>query len=234
MTTEYRISSPLREHNDDDDSVKTIEFVTEHDVAFYASSGYFVSYGMWMGVSQLKTYLERTLKSVVTVIGDKGRASPREGRSLVVVGSPENNRYLRRFLYTDYAERYPLLREFTWDLTRRGVRLTLPDGQQLVPDVDDHETGDDYALVACLSLDRSTGARLILISGCNMWGSQAGVRFLLDRSKIRQLPRHRGKHNEGLAFLIRTRISNGNFDLIELQKKRDGSFFYDLRAPQKS
>src|SRR5215212_2409514 len=83
MTTEYKITPPPREHHDDDEAVKTIEFGTERDVAYYASSGFFVSYGMWMGVSQLKYYLEQVLKSLVTVIGDKGHASPREGRGLV-------------------------------------------------------------------------------------------------------------------------------------------------------
>lgn len=233
MTTEYKLAAPLREHHDDDERDKTIEFVTERDVAYYASSGFFVSYGMWMGVSQLKYYLEQTLKSLVTVIGDKGHTSPGEGRSLVVVGSQVNNRYLAKFLLTDYAQRYPLLREFAWDLTRKGVRLTLPDGRQLVPDVDEYETGIDYAFVACVSSGRDGRARVILISGCNMWGSQAGVQFLLDRDKIRQLPKRHGKYNDGLAFLVRTRISNGHIDLIELQEKRDGSYFYDLRPSRK-
>src|SRR5689334_19394980 len=79
MTSEYEVRNPMV-LDENEQSTEQIEFTREQDVAAAATSGYFMSYGMFESVSSLSEYLRDTLKSDVTIIGDKGRTEPRDDR----------------------------------------------------------------------------------------------------------------------------------------------------------
>jgi hypothetical protein len=233
MTTEYAIES----HEVGrwlPDPVDGIEF--EHDdqlVAVRSTSGYFLSYGMSIALGDLLAYLRRELGSTVQVTGDKGHSRPRDGRSLVVLGSPANNRYLQNFM-DELLPEHPLLGHFSWSVGEHGVSLTLPDGEVLTPRMNDDEDGIDFALVACLSLDQGKDTRLVIISGCNMWGTEAATKLLLDPQRIRLLPPVARNRPDGMAFVVKAWISRGLADRVELYRKRDGSITYDLKAARAS
>jgi hypothetical protein len=232
MTTEYLVAEP--EDLEERGATHTIgkirlEETTGQDqlIAAKATSGYMLSYAMADSLAKLRAYFEKTLRVRVTSMGDKGHAQPREGRSLVVLGSPPANRYLGGHIM-DFAREYPLLAHFGWDVTSSGIELTLPDGGKLVPEVDRLENGVDYALVACLTLDPVTDQRMVMIAGCNMWGTDAATRFLLDPRRLRSLPRRTRRSSSGFAFVIRTRVSDGVPERIDLYPRSDGSMLYDL------
>lgn len=227
MTSEYTIESqevgPW--HSTDADG---IEFEDEDQlIAVRSTSGYFLSYGMSVALGNLVAFFRRDLGSSVQVMGDKGHSRPRDGKSLVVLGSPINNRYLQRFFHEMRAS-YPLLPQFSWRLSDRGVSLTLPDGETLTPTVNEEEDGIDYALVACVNLDQGKSTRLVIIAGCNMWGTEAATNFLLDAQLVRLLPAAVRRRRGGSAFVLKAWISHGLADHVELQRNRDGSVAYDL------
>ncbi len=228
MTTEYTVESeesgPWRPDPTDD-------VVFENDdqlLATRTTSGYFLSYGMAIALSNLRTFLQRELRSTVTVMGDKGHSRPREGRNLIVLGSPANNRYLKTFV-REMEPSHPLLKRFVWTVGDNGVSLTLPSGETLTPAVDADEDGVDFALVSYISLSRGRKTAIVIVSGCNMWGTEAATQYLLDRDMMKALPRRVRRSPEGLAFVIKAWISHGSADHVELYPAPDGTVFFDLR-----
>jgi hypothetical protein len=229
MTTEYMVAQPEELISTQGTGTIQLEETVGSDqlIAARATSGYMLSYAMADSLAQLRTYFEKTLRLRVKMIGDKGHSRPREGKSLVVLGSPAANRYLGSHM-SDFAREYPLLGHFLWRATQNGVELTLPDGETLVPQVDRLENGIDFALVACFTLDPATNQRMVMIAGCNMWATDAATRFLLDPKRLRSLPRISDPNRSGFAFLLRTRVSDGVPERIELLRRDDGSILYYL------
>jgi hypothetical protein len=231
MTTEYKVASPEDLRPDIASSAEGSILLKEsigNDqlIVAKATSGYVMSYAMSDSLAKLRTYFEKSLGVKVDTIGDKGHSRPREGRSLVVLGSPIANRYLQGNT-EDFAREYPLLNHFGWEVSNNGVELTLPDGEKLVPKVDDWENGIDFALIACFTLDPATNQQMVMVAGCNMWGTDAATRFLLDPTRLRSLPK-RKRGRSGFAFVLRTRVSDGVPERIDLHRRSDGSVMYYL------
>jgi hypothetical protein len=232
MTTEYMVAKPeelTANLSRREEGSILLKEATGNDqfIAAKATSGYMLSYAMAESLSRLCTFFEKNLGANVRSIGDKGHSQPREGRSLVVLGSPIANRYLKGQI-ADFAREYPLLAHFGWDLGDSGVELTLPDGEKLVPQVDQWENGIDYALIACFTLDPANKQQIVMIAGCNMWGTEAATRFLLDPRRVRSLPKGKRRRRTGFAFVIRTRVSDGVPERMDLHRRDDGSIIYDL------
>ena len=229
MTTEYRIVEPgaWPLARSDDGAIK---LQSDQEIAARSTSGFFLSYGMTIALAELRWHLQRVMKTATKIIGDKGHSIPRGDRSIVVLGSPLNNRYLQ-VLLPDLVQRYPLLDKFAWEMGPTGVSLMLPDGRQVTPDVDDDENGYDYALVARMLLDPVSGKRLVMISGCNMWGTEAATNFVLDRRQLVLLHKalRRSPKTDAIAFVIKTTVSNGSPDRIELCPTAEGNVFFDLQ-----
>jgi len=230
MTTEYSIEPPpsAREGNGLQLADSKDQFIATH-----STSGYFLSYGMAMALSALLGYLRKDLRSDVHVMGDKGHSQPPGGRDLIILGSPANNRYLHQFIDEHLAREFPLLAQFHWNVGDQGISITLPNGETLIPGVGiGDETGTDYALVMSVCFGRGRKQRIVAISGCNMWGTEAATRFLLDRGYVRSLPRLARRRRAAVAFLIRAWIANGRPDRIDLHPTSDGIKVVDLRWPE--
>ena len=227
VTTEYEVANPdevdvLNALGDD------IELRTDQAIAAHATSGYFISYGMALALADLRAHFARRRRCAVRIVGDKRHGEQAAGSSLVVVGSPANNHYLQRFL-PDFSRRYPMLAQFRWEARPAGVSLVLPDGQELVPDVDETESGYDYALVSRFALDPTGDRRIVVLSGCNMWVTEAAALFVLDPGMLKLLPRTALAPAANVAFVLRTRVSFGRADAPELYgTKETPAFIYDL------
>jgi hypothetical protein len=221
MITEYdvRPSRPSKAIEGSDRGLVTLS--TDQKVAETATSGYMVSFGMALAVSNLCNYFERRWRCRVEVMGDKQHAKSAENKSLIVLGSPIVNRYLKRRL-SELARSYPILDEFSWRACKDGVAIKTPEGRRLVPSIDGQECGVDYALVVRLVADPVHSIPLIIIAGCNMWGTQGAVKFLLDRDYVRSLPKPVLSSRQATAFILTSWVENGYPQRVEICKDADG------------
>ena len=121
ITTEYNIREWRHDKASGESASSKAGTVTDDErIATKATSGCFLSYAMAVAMSLLRMYFENKLKAHVTIIGDKGHFAPRDMRTCVVLGSPANNRYLKGLL-KDFAQHYPLLSQFKWEVGDSGV-----------------------------------------------------------------------------------------------------------------
>lgn len=219
MLTEYDVR-PHRVRTVGATDRGVISLSTDQKVAESATSGYMVSFGMAIAVSYLWNYFDHRWRCNVEVIGDKQHSKTAENKSLIILGSPVVNRYLKRRL-SELARSYPVLGKFSWKACKEGVAIKTPDGRRLVPSVDDQESGVDYALVVRLVNDSVHKIPLIIIAGCNMWGTQGAVKFLLDRQCIRSLPKPVLSSRQA-AFVLRSQIENGYPEKVEIYSDAEG------------
>jgi hypothetical protein len=184
-------------------------------VASTATSRAFLSYGMAMALTHLVAYFRQVARFSPEVIGDKMHHAQRRDRSLIVLGSPANNVYLQTFI-EQFGSEFPMLAQFKWTTTAAGVTLTLPSGEILKPKIDEHQCGVDYALVAHMPLDPSVGSRLTIISGCNMWATDAAARFLTTARQIKLLPDVACDPHHAVAFVLQALITHEHPDQVRM------------------
>ena len=220
MATEYRVSDPDSPAPGENPS--EIDFESYQDVAARATSRLFMSTGMARSVSLLWSHFEKQWRASVQVISDKVDVVPSDCRNLIVLGNPTNNDYLQHFLPL-FSLEYPLLSEFRWRLSANGIVLSLPDRTRLIPSIDDEQSGIDYALVARFPLPSAERARIVIIAGSNMWGTQGASEFLLSQNALKALPDPARMPNCAVAFVLQIRAYRGHSDAVTLYKDSDGT-----------
>jgi hypothetical protein len=221
MATEYDVRPRRTLRTSETVDRSAISLSTDQRVAENATSGYMISFGMTLAVSYLWNYFDRRWRCNVEVIGDKQHSKAAEKKSLIVLGSPIVNRYLKRRL-SELVGSYPILGEFSWRTCKEGVAIKTPDGQRWVPKIDSQESGVDYALVIRLMNDAVHNTSMIIIAGCNMWGTQGAVRFLLDRDCVKSLPSSVLSNKHATAFMLKSRIENGYPEQVEICRDSNG------------
>ena len=141
-------------------------------------------------------------KDVVT-IGDKTESQTTD--NMILLGSPAVNRYSASW-YQHISAVYEMPYRIVWSEDAVTKRIVVNDTEDLAPDVKDG-LGSDYGLVVKCAYQKVPQKWAIMIFGCHMWGTQAGVTAVTDLNILNEVSRYTNDA-PNIAFVINTRVVN--------------------------
>lgn len=167
------------------------------------AGGQLMTKGMAMALAVLKDFAGRRLLSErhnrLEICGDKPTkvSTP----NCVCLGSPVSNR-LADALCREISGRFDL----PYQVGPEEMEVCFPSEPPKSPEIEEGH-GHDYAVVikACL---QHPERHVLIVSGCFMYGTEAGAKAVVDRGFLRDLAQRLGNlaNEENVAFLLKATV----------------------------
>lgn len=192
----------------------------DDDVARAAGDGELITKGMGRATALLEGFLLNVLKierEHLIVLGDK--SDTLNGQHLVVIGSEVNNTVSKSIMGQIRGETNLKIRA-QWE-TKTGDsnrtdhpatgRVVIRHGDSIYGPEEIDGSQYDYCLIVQRPALSRSGHEVLLISGCHMHGSLAGIKAVTDPSFATLLAAVRDKQDSvvGVVALVRCHVVNG-------------------------